>query len=78
MKAALGVAGYGGNYRRRRQRTGPELYGGPLCDCCFFLSTLATLIAGLGEGSNKTVTVSDDKKPNTLLLNLCVSIYMCV
>lgn len=53
MRAAPGVAACRGNYRRRRQRTGPELYGGPLCDCCFFLSTPAILIAGLVEGGNK-------------------------
>lgn len=51
IKETLGVAGYGGNYRRR---TGPELYSRPLCDCCFFLSTLATLIAQLMVWSSKT------------------------
>lgn len=60
MKAALGVAGYGGYYKRRRQRTGPKLYGRLLCDCCFFLSTPATLIAGLMEGSNKAAAGSNE------------------
>ncbi len=79
MKAVLGVVGYGGNYRSRRQRTGPELYGGPFCDCCFFLSTPATLIAGLMEGSNKSASVRGEKKKKNMLLffNLRVSVYVC-
>lgn len=68
---------------RRRQRTGPELYGGPLCDCCFFLSTPATVIAGLMADSNKTAAVkrwtcAEEPKNLLYLRLLCVSVYIYV
>lgn len=53
MKVTLGVAGYGSNYRRKRQSADPKLYGRLLCDSCFFC-----LIARLMADSNKMANIS--------------------
>lgn len=58
MKVTLGVSGYVGNYRNRRQSAVSGLYGRPLSDCCFFLSTPTSLIAGLMAGSNRMANLN--------------------
>lgn len=87
MKGAPGVAAYRGNYSSRQQRSGPELYAGPLSNYCLFfsLSTLATLIAGLT--SFKTAAASGEHEQrmlNTLFVSVVSSamyklwVYVCV
>lgn len=44
-----------------------------LCDCCFFLSTPARLIAGLMEGRNKTAAALSGQKKLKRCFYICVS-----
>lgn len=73
MKVTLGVAGYGGNYRRSAE---PELYGRLLCDCCFFC-LIAGLVADSNEMKKYTHSTFAKEAPTQPALWLCETITKC-
>ncbi len=74
MKAALGVAAYGGNYKRRRQKTGPEYFTADLSVIVVFSSPPHYTDCRAHVRAAKS---SKQKKLLSLLIWERESVYVC-